>query len=64
MIFNGIPHTVQMVHYLPGIRPTSPKLDVMVHTSNPSTWEVAAEGSEVQGHLWLLSEFQASLRVP
>lgn len=32
----------------------------MTHTYNPSIWEVYAGGSEIQGHLWLHSEFEAS----
>lgn len=40
----------------------SPALDKMVaHSCNPSIWEVAAEGSESQGHPQLHSQFEASL---
>jgi hypothetical protein len=37
------------------------KLGVAVHVCRPSTWEAEMEKSEVQGHLWLYSEFEASL---
>ena len=33
----------------------------MVHICHPSTWEMEAGGSGVQGHPWLHSEFEASL---
>lgn len=34
---------------------------VMAHACNPSTWEIEAEGSGVQGHPLLHSEFEAGL---
>lgn len=34
---------------------------MLVHICNQNTWEVEAGGSEVQGHPWLHSEFEASL---
>lgn len=37
------------------------KLDVLVHTYNPSPWEVEVGGSEDQYHSWLIREFQDSL---
>lgn len=44
-------------------RQTNPKqLGVLAKAGNPSTGEVDTEGSEVEGHRWLLSiEFKASL---
>lgn len=38
----------------------SHKLGVVVHICHPRTQEVGAEGAEIQGHLWLPSEFEAS----
>lgn len=35
--------------------------DVVAHTSNPSTWEVQTEGSEVHLNLQLHNQFRASL---
>lgn len=37
------------------------KLDKVVHTYDPSTEVVEAEGSEVQGHSQLYSKFKASM---
>lgn len=37
------------------------KLDLVVHTYNPSTWEVEVGGSEIQTHPYLHSTFEASL---
>lgn len=34
---------------------------MVVHTCNPSTWELEARESGVQGRLWLHSEFEASV---
>lgn len=36
------------------------KLGVVMYDCNPSTNEVGAEGAEIQGHLLLHSEFEAS----
>ena len=36
-------------------------LGVVVHTWNPSSWEMEAGGFKVQGHPQLQSEFKASL---
>lgn len=38
------------------------KLATEVHTCNPSTWDVRAEGSRVQGHLQLNSTFDVYIR--
>lgn len=42
-----------------GLIPSIHKLGVMV--CDPSTGEVGAGGSEIQGYLWLHREFKASL---
>jgi hypothetical protein len=38
---------------------TPQKLSIVLHSYNPSTPEQEAEGSEVQGHLWLHSKLEA-----
>lgn len=35
-----------------------------MHACDPSTWQVEASGSEVQGCLWLHSEFKNQTGVP
>jgi hypothetical protein len=36
------------------------KLSVVVHMCEPSTWQVEAGRSEIQGHPWLHSKFKVS----
>lgn len=41
--------------------PTPSKGGTVVQACNPSIWALEAEGSEVQGHLQIQSEFEANL---
>ena len=56
-----------MVDFLPSMHkalgsiPALQKPGMMGQIYNPNTWEVEEEESQVQGHLGLLIEFEASL---
>lgn len=43
------------------VSPIKGKKDMVVYITSPSTWEVEANGSEVQSHLQLASKIQVSL---
>lgn len=49
------------IHKAQGLIPSPAQSMSVLNTCNPSTWEVEAGGSEVEGHPWLHKEFEAGL---